>query len=340
MSYMVMECHPGYVILLDEEGRFLRAANIRYEVGQTVYDPVLMKESADTERRKIRTIYSALAAIAACLIMVFGISSYQNYIQPYSYIYMSINPEVQIDLNRNGTVVGISGKNEDGETLIDGYSGNGKDKVTVADELIDRAMEMGFLSDGGNVSFAIDSPEDELYKEYEEELSAGVVEYLDGRITISIEVYDYKNGPKNEENTPADAADDPGGKEDDVYEPIVITVPATPTPTTTEAATPTPANTPVPTPAVNTPAVPKPTTAPTTPVPTAAPATPAPTMPPAPADTDYGPGSDGVTDFYDGNTDYDPGNSGGNNYGDGADGSNYGEDGGNSGYDDGSNYED
>ena len=26
MSYLVMECHPSYVILLDEEGRFLKAA--------------------------------------------------------------------------------------------------------------------------------------------------------------------------------------------------------------------------------------------------------------------------------------------------------------------------
>lgn len=27
MSYLVMECHPGYAVLLDEEGRFLKAAN-------------------------------------------------------------------------------------------------------------------------------------------------------------------------------------------------------------------------------------------------------------------------------------------------------------------------
>ena len=45
MSYLVMECHPGYAVLLDEEGRFLKAANLRYETGQTVYDPVLMKET-------------------------------------------------------------------------------------------------------------------------------------------------------------------------------------------------------------------------------------------------------------------------------------------------------
>ncbi len=50
MSYLVMECHPGYAVLLDEEGRFLKAANLRYEIGQTVYDPVLMKETPERQR--------------------------------------------------------------------------------------------------------------------------------------------------------------------------------------------------------------------------------------------------------------------------------------------------
>ena len=45
MCYLVMECHPGYVILLDEAGRFWKAANFQYEVGQTISDPVLMREN-------------------------------------------------------------------------------------------------------------------------------------------------------------------------------------------------------------------------------------------------------------------------------------------------------
>ena len=44
MSYMVIECRRSYAILLDEEGRFLKAANLHYKVGQTVSDPVLMRE--------------------------------------------------------------------------------------------------------------------------------------------------------------------------------------------------------------------------------------------------------------------------------------------------------
>ena len=61
MSYLVMECHPGYAVLLDEEGRFLKAANLRYEIGQTVYDPVLMKETPEKKRHTIRWVSSGIA---------------------------------------------------------------------------------------------------------------------------------------------------------------------------------------------------------------------------------------------------------------------------------------
>ena len=198
MSYLVMECHPGYAVLLDEDGRFLKAANLRYEIGQTVYDPVLMKETPERQRHTAWWISSGIAAIAACFLLFFGIGYYQNYIQPYSSIYLTINPEVQMDLNRQGTVVGLMGTNEDGETLLEGYDGKGKDKVTVADELIDRAIEMGFLSEGGRVSFSIDSPDEALFQEYGTELRTKVTEHLDGRITITIEITNHQDGQGQE----------------------------------------------------------------------------------------------------------------------------------------------
>ena len=208
MSYLVMECHPGYAVLLDEEGRFLKAANFRYEVGQTVYDPVLMEEAPEKQRHVVRWISSGIAAIAACILLFFGFSYYQNYIQSYSSIYLTINPEVQMDLNRQGTVVALNGTNEDGKTLLEGYDGKGKDKVTVAGELIDRAIEMGFLSEGGRVSFSIDSPDDALFQEYGMELRTSVTEHLDGRITITIEIVNYKNGQREEstESSPSPSA--------------------------------------------------------------------------------------------------------------------------------------
>ena len=36
MNYLVMEVHPAYAVVLDEEGRFLKTANLHYQVGDTV----------------------------------------------------------------------------------------------------------------------------------------------------------------------------------------------------------------------------------------------------------------------------------------------------------------
>lgn len=36
MKYLIMECHMAYAVVLDEDGSFLKAANMDYEVGQTV----------------------------------------------------------------------------------------------------------------------------------------------------------------------------------------------------------------------------------------------------------------------------------------------------------------
>ena len=313
MSYLVMECHPGYAVLLDEDGRFLKAANLRYEVGQTVYDPVLMKETAERQRRTMRWISSGIAAIAACFLLFFGIHYYQKYLQPYSSIYLTINPTVQMDLNRQGTVVRLTGINEDGKALLEGYDSKGKDKVTVADELIDRAIEMGFLSEGGQVSFSIDSPDDALFQEYGTELRTKVTEHLDGRITITIEITNHQDGQGQES-------------------PESSLSPVPPLPSTSQ-------------PASTLPSSPEPSRPGNVP-PTSSGSTdyddtdydlndnnstnyvPPSTSTP-PADTDYDPDDEGVTNYTDGNTDYDPSN--------GTDDDSDDDDDGDSGYDDDNN---
>ena len=154
-----------------------------------MYDPVLMKDSPEKQRHPVRWISSGVAAIAACFLLFFGLSYYQSYMQTYSSIYLTINPQVQIDLNQQGIVVGLTGTNPDGRQLLEGYDGKGKDKATVADELVDRAIEMGFLSEGGWISFSIDVPDDDLFQEYRMELFTEITKHLEGRLTINIEIF-------------------------------------------------------------------------------------------------------------------------------------------------------
>ena len=194
MNYMVMECHPSYAVLLDEEGRFLKAANLHYKTGQIVHDPVLMKEEPAKQRNLMRWARSGMTAAAACFLLLIGFNYYQNNVVSYSSIYLTINPEIQMDLNRKGSVTRLEGINEDGKTLLEGYDGKGKDKITVTDELIDRAIEMGFLSEGGQISFSIDAPDDALIQKYGEELQTEVMKYLENQFTITVEITNYQTG--------------------------------------------------------------------------------------------------------------------------------------------------
>lgn len=187
MKYIVMECHFSYAILLDEEGRFLKAANRGYQVGQSVYDPVLV--GAYRYRPHMARVASrALALAVACLLLIFGIAYYRNNVEAVSTIVMTINPEVKMELNRRGEVLELVGINADGMTLIADYDFEDKDKITVADQLIDRAIEMGFLAEGGNIAFTVDSEDDELLRTYRQELQNEIVAYLSGRINVEITV--------------------------------------------------------------------------------------------------------------------------------------------------------
>ena len=315
MKYIVMECRPSYAIVLDEEGRFLRTANLRYEVGQTVEHVVLMREQKALSVR-LRVLAGAAGAAAACLALTLGAGYYQTYVRTYSHIYMSINPDVQMDLNRKGTVVGLSGMNADGQALLADYDGKGKDMTLVADELSDRALDMGFLTAGGQVAFLIDAPEEEIFEAYGIELRTQVGKQLEGSVPFDIVIMEYEG--EMPEETPEAA---PVFQEE-----TAETVPAPVGPPETEAP-----QTPIAPPETETPPASAPPPAAETEVPpTAPPATEAPPASAAPSaaeteaapsvppaaeapsasalpyseDTDYG--TDDVTDYRDGDTDYEP----------------------------------
>ena len=65
MKYLVMETHPAYAVVLDEEGRFLKAANLHYQVGDTVQTIVELRQAKPRSPALWKPL-SGLAAAAAC----------------------------------------------------------------------------------------------------------------------------------------------------------------------------------------------------------------------------------------------------------------------------------
>ena len=190
MSYLVMETHPAYAVLLDEEGRFLKAANLRYQVGDTVQDIVELQPPKAKSPALWKPL-SGVAGLAACLCLVF-FGYYQPNYTAYGTLRIQINPDVEMTVSRTDRVLGLEGLNEDGEALIAGYAYQGKDRETAAGELVERAIDMGYLSDGETVSITVTSADADWQAREEQETREDLEERYGQTIVIQI-------GPLEEE---------------------------------------------------------------------------------------------------------------------------------------------
>lgn len=187
MTYIVMECHPAFAVLMDEKGRFVKAANRRYEVGQTVTDPVL--ETAPRRRMvpSLKTVGRAVLAMAACLLIVLGVARFAASPSPYASVVMTINPSVRIDMDKNGAVTRTVGLNEDGKTLLEGYSFDKTGLAAVTEDLLERATAMGYLKENGTVSFEV-TCSDASKKSHMEQTLVSCAQAMTAESKVTVEI--------------------------------------------------------------------------------------------------------------------------------------------------------
>lgn len=213
MEYLVMECGLSYAVVLDQDGRILKAPNLGYTVGQSLKDVVLLPE-----RPAKTTLHKRLArwgTMVACLcLLLLGSWTWQS---PIGTVRMQINPDVQMSVNRFDRVVALEGLNEDGTSLIDGYRAYGKGMKTVSDELADRAMELGYLSDGGQITLTVDSEKGDWKTAAEELLLLELEVHFEQRVTVTV---DGRQPPAGQEPTekiiiPSQPEEDPNKDDTD-----------------------------------------------------------------------------------------------------------------------------
>ena len=180
MSYMVMECHPAYAVVLDENGRFLKVANLNYQVGQTV--PSVL-EMSPPKKPAFKAIWASVSAAACLGLLVLG--GWQFLLTPYGTVRMQINPDVEMTVNRLDYVTQVTGLNEEGSQLVDDYGYSLKKVDQVSNELADRALEMGYLQDGGFVQLTVQSEDSQWCIGTEDRLIAEMSSHLGTAITVS-----------------------------------------------------------------------------------------------------------------------------------------------------------
>lgn len=181
MKYTVMECHEGYAVLMDEEARFVTSANLHYEVGQSVTDPIILNE--EQTARKITFTPGKFIAAAACLVLFASAGSmyYSHNLKTHSTVVISSDANIRMEVNKKGKVIHIVSDSESGKELLKNYSGKGKDKLTVANEIIGLEMEKGYISDGDTVDLYVSSNDSKGYETFESD-----IERSNSEINVSV----------------------------------------------------------------------------------------------------------------------------------------------------------
>ena len=186
MTYLVMECHPAYAVVLDQAGRVIKVANMGYEVGQKV-DHVI--EQQHRPALLPMRVVSMVAAACLCL-AVLGGGGYGACFLPYGTVHLTINPDVRMYVSYMDRVVGLEGLNEDGDRLIDQVPYKGKHAEEITGLLVERAVDMGYLADGGTVMVKADGGSARWKQKRESDIGNWLKRQFDGRMEVEIKVGD------------------------------------------------------------------------------------------------------------------------------------------------------
>lgn len=214
MEYMVMECHPSYAVVMDRQGRFCKVANLGYEVGQRLDHVVQMRqpgENAGTRKR-----LAPVLGMAACLCIVLA-GVWQLWLMSMGTVLIQINPQIQLSVNRMERVIAAEALNPDGAKVLFDCQPYGKTVEQAAQELSDRAAELGYLSDGGQVRLTVDSRDVQWMADTEHRLET--VEVRQARnVTVFIGQADDDDLDDDDDDHwehPDDDRDDPEEPDDD-----------------------------------------------------------------------------------------------------------------------------
>ena len=238
MKYLVLYVKPSYVVLLDEDGVLHYGANKGHQVGQTIVDPVMMKDIRVRPYRSFKWVVVPVLAFTTILLATISLRFYMQTIEVIASVYLSINPSVRLDINSFGNVVDVYGMNQEGQYLIEGYDPHGQNHYDVTNDLVDRAIDMGYLSDGDTIVIEVDANDHDTFVDMGIQYRQRLNDHLDPIMDVEVTIVDHDQPVVTHQATPQ------------------------PTPTPTPVATPAPTITPTPTPVPTLIPTPQPTSQP------------------------------------------------------------------------------
>lgn len=158
MKYLVMERHESYVIVLDENGRFFKVANMDYAPGQTLTKVVPMEDIKAKRKKRMGLLALFIALIAvvgigAWFLLFSGVISGGGDSRVYRF-YMG--GDIAVTCDSKNKVTKIEGLDETGKAVSQVDIEN-KNITDISIELLEKAYSMGYLNEDSEIFVAIEN---------------------------------------------------------------------------------------------------------------------------------------------------------------------------------------
>ena len=180
----------------------------------------MMKRRTDMKKRNL------IKLLVAVMVMVLSVGAFAGCGSEASAaeggtLVLKVNPEIAVDYDEDGKVTAVRGLNEDGKTLIDGYSGfEGKASKAVVTDLVKMMNEAGYFEtevegEGRQITIEIEEGSEMPNKKFLQTIVTEVKAYMGdkpfkGDIVVEGEsnygVSDYAVSPYGDSNYKATEA--------------------------------------------------------------------------------------------------------------------------------------
>jgi septum formation inhibitor MinC len=137
MKAVVVQKEKNKTYVMTEKGEFKCLKNLQnVNVGETI--------ELNENFLGFKSTAKILIAASILLALIFTIINFKS-AEVYAYVYIDINPSIEISIDKNGKIINALPLNEDGKKILDKFPYKGLDITTFINQTVEESQKLGFL---------------------------------------------------------------------------------------------------------------------------------------------------------------------------------------------------
>ncbi|MEW8997751.1 MAG: anti-sigma factor domain-containing protein [Thermoanaerobacter sp.] len=139
MKAVVVQKEKNKTYVMTEKGEFKCLKNLQnVDIGETI--------ELNENFVAFKPIAKILIVASILLALIFTIINFKS-AEVYAYVYIDINPSIEVLIDKNGKIISANPINEDGKKILKNLSYKGLDITTFINQTVEESQKLGFLKE-------------------------------------------------------------------------------------------------------------------------------------------------------------------------------------------------